>query len=276
MEIPSLGPPGPIRPEEAPLRAIAPRDTKGAATSRQPKYKVRTIPFLRQLKKMIEEEPTIIKWDMGNIIIPDPRELEKTLPLYYKHNNYASFQRQLNNFGYHRKFAHFVVNNSGQLDTVYHKLGTPMSSDIEDLLTLRPVLERTSDKKREEEARQQVATPGQSDGGPASPRSPGRRPGRGRGVRRRRRRRRRGLDRAATTPASGRGTRPRRAARREEGRRRALRAALRLRPGRGAAEARLGAAREAAPAAAAAAPPKKGDGKDVVAAVSALLGLASN
>ena len=54
MEIPSLGPPGPIRPEEAPLRAIAPRDTKGAATSRQPKYKVRTIPFLRQLKKMIE------------------------------------------------------------------------------------------------------------------------------------------------------------------------------------------------------------------------------
>ena len=95
------------------------------------------------------------------------------MPLYYKHNNYASFQRQLNNFGYHRKFAHFVVNNSGQLDTVYHKLGTPMSSDIEDLLTLRPVLERTSDKKREEEARQQVATPGQSDGGPASPRSPG-------------------------------------------------------------------------------------------------------
>ncbi|KAK7248139.1 hypothetical protein SO694_00080171 [Aureococcus anophagefferens] len=121
MEIPSLGPPGPIRPEGAPLRAIAPRDTKGAATSRQPKYKVRTIPFLRQLKKMIEvrgpprlpaapppraraapriarprpralrwrvsprldasapsaqEEPTIIKWDMGNIIIPDPRELE--------------------------------------------------------------------------------------------------------------------------------------------------------------------------------------------------------
>ena len=58
------------------------------------------------------------------------------MPLYYKHNNYASFQRQLNNFGYHRKFAHFVVNNSGQLDTVYHKLGTPMSSDIEDLLTL--------------------------------------------------------------------------------------------------------------------------------------------
>ena len=94
------------------------------------------------------------------------------MPLYYKHNNYASFQRQLNIFGYHRKFAHFVVNNSGQLDTVYHKLGTPMSSDIEDLLTLRPVLERTSDKKREEEARQQVATPGQSDGGPASPRGP--------------------------------------------------------------------------------------------------------
>ncbi|KAH8043499.1 sodium/hydrogen exchanger family-like protein [Aureococcus anophagefferens] len=100
-------------------------------------------------------EPTIIKWDMGNIIIPDPRELE------------------LNNFRYHRKFAHFVVNNSGQLDTVYHKLGTPMSSDIEDLLTLARARAGVGQEAREE-ARQQVATPGQSDGGPASPRSPGR------------------------------------------------------------------------------------------------------
>ncbi|EGB02661.1 hypothetical protein AURANDRAFT_68680, partial [Aureococcus anophagefferens] len=229
---------------------------------------------------MIEEEPTIIKWDMGNIIIPDPRELEKTLPLYYKHNNYASFQRQLNNFGYHRKFAHFVVNNSGQLDTVYHKLGTPMSSDIEDLLTLRPVLERTSDKKREEEARQQVATPGQSDGGPASPRSPG------------------GGDPGAAAASDG-GDGDGAAASNDGGddaRKRPRDPSLAGQPAakKGAAvpfappydydpgrapppEARLPAApppaEAAAPAAAAAAPPKKkGDGKDVVAAVSALLG----
>ncbi|KAJ1455844.1 hypothetical protein M885DRAFT_518685 [Pelagophyceae sp. CCMP2097] len=146
-------------PSGAPADAGAARAAVVAAPEgpreRQPKYKVRTIPFLRQLKKMIEEEPLVIKWDRGNIIIPDPKELEKTLPVYYKHNNYASFQRQLNNFGYHRKFAHFVVNNSGQLDTVYHKLGTPISTNIDDLLKLRPVLERTSDKKREEEARQQ-------------------------------------------------------------------------------------------------------------------------
>ena len=94
------------------------------------------------------------------------------MPLYYKHNNYASFQRQLNNFGYHRKFAHFVVNNSGQLDTVYHKLGTPMSSNIEELLHLRPVLERTSDKKREEEARQQGLPP-TAAGAPDAPASNG-------------------------------------------------------------------------------------------------------
>ena len=177
------------------------------------KYRVRTIPFLRQLKKMIEvrssppsapprprpearppsaalsrprarrrilvisqpqDEPAIIKWDSGNIIIPDPKELEKALPAYYRHRNYASFQRQLNNararrgktttspfletrapptqFGYHRKFLFAVDAQAGTLDTVYHKLGTPMSNDIEDLLALRPVLERTSDKKRDDGA----------------------------------------------------------------------------------------------------------------------------
>ena len=93
----------------------------------------RAIPFVAQLKRMIEERPEIIRWRRGDIVIPDPAALERNLSKYYKHSKYASFQRQLNNFGYRRRFA---LGGTDE-ETVYERQGA--SENLDDLLALRPV-----------------------------------------------------------------------------------------------------------------------------------------
>ena len=90
----------------------------------------RAIPFVAQLKRMIEERPEIIRWRRGDIVIPDPAALERNLSKYYKHSKYASFQRQLNNFGYRRSLGN-------DAETVYERQGA--SENLDDLLALRPV-----------------------------------------------------------------------------------------------------------------------------------------
>ena len=93
----------------------------------------RAIPFVAQLKRMIEERPEIIRWRRGDIVIPDPAALERNLSKYYKHSKYASFQRQLNNFGYRRQFA---PGGGDAAETVYE---AGASENLDDLLALRPV-----------------------------------------------------------------------------------------------------------------------------------------
>ena len=70
----------------------------------------------------------------GDIVIPDPAALERNLSKYYKHSKYASFQRQLNNFGYRRQF---VGQQTPAAETVYERQGA--SENLDDLLALRPV-----------------------------------------------------------------------------------------------------------------------------------------
>ena len=93
----------------------------------------RAVPFVAQLKRMIEERPEIIRWRRGDIVIPDPAALERNLSKYYKHSKYASFQRQLNNFGYRRRFD----SGGDAAETVYERAGA--SENLDDLLALRPV-----------------------------------------------------------------------------------------------------------------------------------------
>jgi len=111
-----------------------------------------TTAFMRQLTRMFEERSEDIMWDAGTIIIPDPARLEKVLPRYYKTSKFSSFQRQLNNFGYHRSYtANERVGSGGDRSKArgvcYHKVaGAPASVDVTGLLSLRPLVRR---KKRE-------------------------------------------------------------------------------------------------------------------------------
>ncbi|TMW58010.1 hypothetical protein Poli38472_013484 [Pythium oligandrum] len=63
-------------------------------------------PFLKQLRKMLDEEnPDIIRWSSsgGAFEIHDmERMMSYVLPKYFKHRKYTSFQRQLNYFNFRK------------------------------------------------------------------------------------------------------------------------------------------------------------------------------
>mmetsp|Transcript_18932 Transcript_18932/g.58356 ORF Transcript_18932/g.58356 Transcript_18932/m.58356 type:complete len:201 (-) Transcript_18932:91-693(-) len=101
------------------------------------------VPFCKALYRMIAEHPDVIRWDSatGSLIIPNPKKLEKTLLEYFRHGRYASFQRQLNNFGYRR------VGSPGNA-TVYRRelSAAELSRGVvapESILSLRHVLRRS-------------------------------------------------------------------------------------------------------------------------------------
>ena len=60
--------------------------------------------FSIKLYQMLQEQREILTWDPnGGIIIHDRQRLEATLSVYFRHNKFRSFQRQLTNFGFHKK-----------------------------------------------------------------------------------------------------------------------------------------------------------------------------
>ncbi|EGB04444.1 hypothetical protein AURANDRAFT_67207 [Aureococcus anophagefferens] len=92
--------------------------------------------FVVKLIEMIKQTG-VICFEGGDIIIPSTEALEKRLGDYYSGAKYASFTKQLNNFGYQA---------DGKGDGVrYRKVtGGETVTTVEDLLSLRPLPRRKS------------------------------------------------------------------------------------------------------------------------------------
>ncbi|KAJ3343295.1 stress-responsive transcription factor hsf1 [Kappamyces sp. JEL0680] len=79
-----------------------------ARPSDDKKEKKKTVPaFLNKLYSMVDDKDTddMIHWrdDGFAFRVPKPEQLAKSvLPLYFKHNNFTSFIRQLNMYGFHK------------------------------------------------------------------------------------------------------------------------------------------------------------------------------
>ncbi|KAJ3123373.1 hypothetical protein HK100_011634 [Physocladia obscura] len=73
--------------------------------------------FINKLYTMLEEaDQTLLSWDETGtfFIVKNTTDFSKTvLPLYFKHNNFASFVRQLNMYGFHKiNDSFFKLNNT--------------------------------------------------------------------------------------------------------------------------------------------------------------------
>lgn len=97
--------------------------------------------FMLGLRRMLIETNAIL-FHNGAIIIPDTTRLERILPRYYRTCKLQSFQRQLNNFGFHRAY-----DPPGGVR--YHKVvGSPPPRTLDELVALRPLVRRSTARKR--------------------------------------------------------------------------------------------------------------------------------
>ncbi|KAJ8600321.1 hypothetical protein CTAYLR_000630 [Chrysophaeum taylorii] len=124
--------------EERPLR-LHPLDGAPIPTAPRQRLERRTctqctvpVPFLERLVRMFTDWPELIQWREGAVVVYDTRTLEHKLPLYFRHGNYRSFLRQLNNFGFTK------VDDWDSTIIVYARAEGRKVTTIKGLLMLRP------------------------------------------------------------------------------------------------------------------------------------------
>lgn len=106
---PSLSDPAPSNDAWGEGESLAELQQRALIAKREAQAKRRQIPpFVQKLSSFLDESKNtdLIRWsDDGNsFIVLDEDEFARTLiPELFKHNNYASFVRQLNMYGFHKK-----------------------------------------------------------------------------------------------------------------------------------------------------------------------------
>ena len=106
------------------LHSMTPRD------ARNPHHPIAE--FLYQLTKMLtEDNDEVVEWTNGKIRVHHPGRLEgEVLQKYFRHSKFASFQRQLNYFGF-RKIA-----GKGKMSPCSY-VNDAATSDLSSLLTIK-------------------------------------------------------------------------------------------------------------------------------------------
>lgn len=105
--------------------------------------------FLYQLTKMLTDDNNhVIEWTAGRICVHDPQKLADTvLHKYFRHSKYASFQRQLNYFGF-RKIA-----GKGKMSPCSY-VNDAATLDLRSLLFIKRKTSNSASKKNSEKNRE--------------------------------------------------------------------------------------------------------------------------
>ena len=106
--------------------------------------------FPRKLYDLLEQAPSeIVAWlaDGNSFRVADESVFcEQVLPKYFSHSKMASFQRQLNNFGYHRVGWTPARGAQQPQGLKYHKVVGAATTRTESLLELRPLSRRKRER----------------------------------------------------------------------------------------------------------------------------------
>ena len=107
--------------------------------------------FLVKLLTMVgDEAPDLFSWTGGKLYIHDPVALERKMSVYFRHSNFSSFQRQLNNFGFRK------VEGKGKLAPCMYMHDDLVGRPPEAILTIRrkPATSAASDRGQPDAKRQ--------------------------------------------------------------------------------------------------------------------------